>query len=614
MRHFCSLIIIFKVTFSIESGWKDGKCGPCFCQQDNDKYGKAEQTVNCSSLDLTLIPQNLPTTIHVLDLSGNKLRNTQNLVGLKRYGDRLFYLSLANNEISQLDPSIFSFVRDLEELDLSGNILNSVDAEDFKKLNLLKLIGMHAKTYRNRFVGLEVLSITYGNNVISKDIFDKLQVFQLSVSFTTAKRLPSSIFKFGSNTLTTLSIIAPSLLELPGDIFKGLSVLKTLYIDGESIRWVPDTLFFKPSVENMPIHLYSLTLKGIHSVPRDLLKNQQSLRLAKLQYIMDMPPLNLPSQLDSLDFRDSNVFSVPPKTYLKLSNLRQLVLSNASLSTLEEMSFYGLSSLSFLDLSKNKLSSLPNGLFLSCIHSLEVLDLSHNIISNVAKSYFSSVSSLQVLDLGFNMIETIDNNAFENLNMLTNLKLTENSITLLPETLFKNVFSLKTINLNQNKISKIPGNIFKHSRHLLNVNLEDNPLFCDCNITQIKQIGKYVEITGLCSGPSAYKGISVSNFEQDPKTCAKNLDAVTTKNPVEEEATSCFNSTVPMKENTNNECRENETLVFLLYISLTIILITVIVSTFMLIRRMLWRLRQRGDYVLPPPKRVPFSFSFNKES
>lgn len=616
MQFLCIIIVAYQVALSTQTPWEEGECGPCFCRQENDKYGTAKYTVNCSSRGLTSIPLNLPVRIHILDLSGNDLRNTNSLANLKKYGGFLFSLSLAGNKISRLDPSILNSIINLEVLDLTGIVLDSADGSHFQMLNLRKLIGMHARKYLNRFVGLEVLTIVFESTHISSDVFDELQVFQLEVTFRAAKQLPESIFKFGTNTLTTLSITGQYIVNLPENLFKGLSVLKTLYIEGENIRWLPETLFFKPSLKNMPVHLYDLTVIGVQSISRNLLQKQQSLRYAKLRRIDDLPPLNLPSQLDILDLRDSNVITIPPNIYSKLNNLRQLILSNTSLSYLEEKSLYGLLSLSFLDLSENKLSALPVGLFQSCIHSLEILDLSHNRISNITKSYFSSVTSLQVLDLSHNTIAVIDENAFENLNILSNLKLTDNSINQLPEILFKNVFSLKEVHLNRNEITVIPRNIFKHSRNLLSANLDENPLICDCNIFEIKQEGRFLKILGTCNAPLLHRGKSVEKFAANLSVCSETTAtepltySITTSGDLNDFVPN-FNYTVPILE-TSNKCDSKVTV--MLYISCSVLLSLIIVVSFVFIRKCLAKLRQKGDYVLPPPTRIPFTMALNNSS
>ncbi|XP_063408101.1 slit homolog 2 protein-like [Mytilus trossulus] len=511
------VFLLLPLLSSATQQWTDGVCGICICSKQQGNY-EMEYVVNCTRKDIKTLPDNLPRNIHRLDLSFNSL-GSSSLQNLELYGDDLISLSLESNNVTIINTDILSSLRHLEELDLTGNVLDYIDDRLFIALNLRKLSGISAKMFHRsafwKLVSLEDLSVIFEQEMIDENIFKNLQVFHLDVTFRYAKEIPVSLFQFGTNTLTRLTIDGPLLSSLPNGIFDGLTVLKTLIIRGGNIRWLSNSLFYRPSATSMPLHLNKISIIGVKSIPRDLFKGQLSLKFAILQNIEDIPPLDLPVQLDNLDMSGSNVFRVSPDVFMKLTNLRELNLSNSSLSSLESESFIGLSSLSDLDLSRNKILTLPEKIFEACRYTLDFLDLSYNQIPRIQQFYFNMLKSLRVLDLSHNKIQSIHAKAFEKLNMLTDLKCRGNMISTLPDTLFSNILSIQVIELGKNNISRIASTLFDNLYQLSSLNLESNPLHCDCSVKLIRMTYRYLQIQGVCNTPKEYHEYQLSKLERD---------------------------------------------------------------------------------------------------
>lgn len=511
------VFLLLPLLSSATQQWTDGACGNCICSRKRGNY-EMEYAVNCTGKDIKTLPDNLPRNIHRLDLSFNSL-GSSSLKNLELYGKDLMSLSLASNNVTIINTDILSSLRHLEELDLTGNVLDYIDDRLFFALNLRKLSGISAKMFHRsafwKLVSLEDLSVIFEQEMIDENIFKNLQVFHLDVTFRYAKEIPISLFHFGTNTLTRLTIDGPLLSSLPNGIFDGLTVLKTLTIRGGNIRWLSNSLFYRPSATSMPLHLNKISIIGVKSIPRDLFKGQLSLKFTTLKNIEDIPPLDLPIQLDNLDMSGSNVFRVSPDVFMKLTNLRELNLSNSSLTSLESESFIGLSSLSDLDLSRNKIVTLPEKLFEACRYTLDFLDLSYNQIPRIQPFYFNMLKSLRVLDLSHNKIQLIHAKAFEKLNMLTDLKCRGNLISTLPDTLFSNVLSIQVIELGKNNISRIASTLFDNLYQLSSLNLESNPLHCDCSVHLLRVKYRYLQIQGVCKTPEEYYAYQVSKLKRD---------------------------------------------------------------------------------------------------
>lgn len=85
-----------------------------------------------------------------------------------------------------------------------------------------------------------------------------------------------------------------------------------------------------------------------------------------------------------------------------------------------------------LDLSQNKLTEVPDGVF-ETLSSLRNLDLSANYITHISKDSFSGLVQLERLYLHGNLIKSIQSEAFEVLEDLLELKLQGNQLTGLPK-------------------------------------------------------------------------------------------------------------------------------------------------------------------------------------
>ena len=161
--------------------------------------------------------------------------------------------------------------------------------------------------------------------------------------------------------------------------------------------------------------------------------------------------LSLLSYLISLRF-SNNKFNAIPNSLFKLSNLKLLDMSGNAITEINENLLKGLSSMVELDLSKNKLKSIPESIqFLSY---LEVLRVSNNQLLSIP----------------------------EGLGALTRLKklyLNENSLQFLPPNVFAKMVGLEEIYLYKNRLENICDNrysIFDNMKHLKFLDIHSNYL------------------------------------------------------------------------------------------------------------------------------------------
>ncbi|KAJ8709747.1 hypothetical protein PYW08_009751 [Mythimna loreyi] len=154
----------------------------------------------------------------------------------------------------------------------------------------------------------------------------------------------------------------------------------------------------------------------------------------------------------------------------------------------------------FIDFSRNNMEDSPDNL-LNAFESLEILNLdrcfltevpafatkpnlrtmkqlilTNNLISALDNSaIFINLDSIELLDLSANIIETINDSVLSQLKTLSKVDLKNNKIKIIPDSLFRNMPKLITIDLYGNQIEDVPVNAFRGSP-LKNLNLSNNKI------------------------------------------------------------------------------------------------------------------------------------------
>ena len=147
--------------------------------------------------------------------------------------------------------------------------------------------------------------------------------------------------------------------------------------------------------------------------------------------------------------------------------------SRNPLIALKAGDFDGLYVLTSLDLSHNRLTTLPNGVF----DSLNVahLDLSRNRLTTLPNGAFDSLT-VGSLDLSRNRLTTLPNSVFDGMTGLQNLNLNHNQLTALPNGVFDGMTSLDRLWLNNNRLTTLPNGVFDDLEDVELLDLSGNRL------------------------------------------------------------------------------------------------------------------------------------------
>ena len=141
--------------------------------------------------------------------------------------------------------------------------------------------------------------------------------------------------------------------------------------------------------------------------------------------------------------------------------LRTLNLSNNQISSIEANTFKELVNLNELWLNGNQLTLIEN-LFQGLV-SLTWLDLSRNKLESIEQNAFNDLTNLFTLNLSNNKINSIDVKSFIHLNNLNDLWLQDNQIKAIDVKMFKDLLNLNWLDLSHNLLNESDKTNLKES-------------------------------------------------------------------------------------------------------------------------------------------------------
>ncbi|CAH8521433.1 unnamed protein product [Schistosoma turkestanicum] len=213
--------------------------------------------------------------------------------------------------------------------------------------------------------------------------------------------------------------------HIPAAIFK-LRRLTALYLDRCQLNFIPENL--------------------------TLLKRLRELDLSK-NYFKDIPQglFTLYNTLEYLDFSDNTlnseadqIISLPKDFGAKFQMLRVLKLSSTNLTCLQNGVLCGMNRLQLLDLSRNKISQLPDDI--NSLISLEELLLSENKLTSLPNT-ICHLKELRTLDVSYNRLINLPGDLY----LLRNIQISH----------FHKGLHKSGLWLQGNPLTGIPQNVWK---------------------------------------------------------------------------------------------------------------------------------------------------------
>ena len=179
--------------------------------------------------------------------------------------------------------------------------------------------------------------------------------------------------------------------------------------------------------------------------------------------------------LRALDLNRNFLETVPDGLFDDLRAVEELYLSGNFIDELPDGTFAGqTANLSVLDLSANRLERLSDGV-LGNLDALVSLSLTGNGLSDLPTGLFDGLARLEVLDLSANSINELSDGVFDLNLQLRGLDLSINEISELPEDVFADLGSLGELDLSGNELEDLPVGVFEGLSGLTDLDAGDNP-------------------------------------------------------------------------------------------------------------------------------------------
>nr|CAD2180235.1 unnamed protein product [Meloidogyne enterolobii] len=157
------------------------------------------------------------------------------------------------------------------------------------------------------------------------------------------------------------------------------------------------------------------------------------------------------------------------------SVLQEILITGNRIQEISFNAFHQMNALIKLDLSDNYIEELKSEL--PRISKLNDINLSHNKITAIHKSFFDNVKhSLQTINLGHNLLEEVPASSLRGFRMLMALHLHNNNLKNLPQLSFMNLPVLSLLNLAANQIRSIHRQAFLNVPQLRFLYLSANQL------------------------------------------------------------------------------------------------------------------------------------------
>ncbi|KAK8767567.1 hypothetical protein V5799_005651 [Amblyomma americanum] len=164
--------------------------------------------------------------------------------------------------------------------------------------------------------------------------------------------------------------------------------------------------------------------------------------------------------MDSLILDGVNLTTLPRHYFVNLT-VKALVVRNTPMQSTEEDSFEGLTHLTTLDMSHNRLGAIPRGL--TAVPTLKILRLPDNYIADFKN--LPPLENLTDLDLSKNLIEKLDGNVLKDFPKLKRVWLANNLIIFLSTSFFKGAKNVTFVDLHNNMLTNV-YTAFQGLRHL----------------------------------------------------------------------------------------------------------------------------------------------------
>lgn len=217
------------------------------------------------------------------------------------------------------------------------------------------------------------------------------------------------------------------------------------------------------------------------------------------EFILEVPstlntiPSEIFTQLPGLlgvSLQQASISNLSANHLRSATNLRRLDLSFNKINTIPKNAILPTLNLISLDLSENEITYIEIGAFNSRL--LMYLDLSQNKLRSLQKGIFSGARQLRYIFLENNALKTIEDGTLK-LPHLKVLSLYENYLKIISPNLLAHAPELQEINLKSNELTEVDA-AFERVPKLSKLRLDNNPTLKDLDLIALLDLPALLEL------------------------------------------------------------------------------------------------------------------------
>nr|QWW30862.1 TLR23 [Siniperca chuatsi] len=442
------------------------------CVIDYSEDTLADVFLDCSNQKLVTIPDDIPRDVSSVNLRFNLLEQ----INRRDFGDlsklRILFLDsnqiahmddgsfihlvaltklhISNNKLTSLTGNLFQGLSNLTTLDLCNNNIQFIHTSAFQFLSSLQTVMLHHNKLRQVADIQPILQLPHLQKLsIGNNLFTSFQTKDLPLNMSSGlKVLDASNNKFEKFSITT-------------QVFPHLEMIDlSQSCQDAGFKWdIPD----KTLLRNITKLYFSFTLIPFEEIQK-VLQSLDSLMHLRLNYMekwihkgLLATVCKIPT-LKRLDLFYNHVANLSVKL-VTCSQLTELDLSVTHMTELSRGSIRLMKRLRSLTLDTNSLTKVPDDI--RSLSSLEILNLSDNLISDLGCEDFINTTRLTELHLNINHIAKLDRCVFENLNDLKVLDMSDNLLWTFGDTFKIGLQKLEFLDLNKNFVSVLETGYFQ---------------------------------------------------------------------------------------------------------------------------------------------------------
>nr|BAE80691.1 Toll-like receptor 9 [Paralichthys olivaceus] len=492
---------------------------------------------------LTLSPtiSNISGLEHLL-LTGNFFRElSPSSLDVLSQLKNLKTLELRMNFITNCNLTALTQLPSLIDINLSQNMLSFLPCGSSTPSEIVAQEGCHKKNLYTHNFHDQPMIVRNREVPSNNEIWEPNQSNELGMNKDKVSQFPSlSDFRtrFCHNKLTfdlsqndIISVNKHVFLGMENAVCLGLSFnYMSQALKGGQFNSTKELVFLNLSYHRLDLYYSSAFSELKHTLKvLDISNNDFHFRMKGMghsfEFLCELTTLEVLSLANNaIEKRISKGLSSSSVKYLYFSG-NDLNVMWESDNNLYTKFFQNLTSLIYLDISNNNLTSISQEILCNLPGSIEALIISKNLLEYFPWQNITALGNLCHLDLSYNKLFYLPYNPTGFRTNLSLLDLSYNTLSFIPKPFFKELKSLQYLYLNNNNIKELDHQnlptFFLNGSAIKKLTLHKNPFKCDCDtswfveflLTTPVQI-PYVTTHMRCEFPVSKQGMSILSMDQ----------------------------------------------------------------------------------------------------